>query len=258
MKPFYKIIIVFLISVYYLNINANANIINPDSALIKAAKAYNNGEYEYAVNLYKTLYDEGYSSFELFYNLGNAYFKCNKIGLSILFYEKALLINPSDADIKYNLDLARTKIVDKPQEIKKSLVSNMWSDFRSILDAKLWGILSVSFFLIFFVSVAFFLLSRRPLFKKIFFYLGIVLLVSTFISLSFSRQQYKKLTNSKFAVIMVPTVTIKSSPDNNSVNLFVVHEGTKVSISDNISNWVEIRLSDGKTGWIKSDNIEKI
>lgn len=252
---FYRIILlILLITNFYSNSNANFS----DSTLIKAAQAYNNGEFEYSANLYRNLFDNGYYSYELFYNLGNAYFKINKIGLSILFYEKAFLINPSDNDLKYNLELARTKIIDKPQEIKKSWLLQTWSKFKYIFNAKIWGILSISFFLLFFISIAFFLLSKRSLFKKIFFYFGIILLIGTITTLFISREQYNQLTNNKFAIIMVPTVTIKSSPDNNSVNLFVVHEGTKVRISDNINDWVEIRLSDGKTGWIKLDNIEKI
>jgi len=238
--------------------NGENNKFNTDSLLSEAMKAYQKGEFEYAAKLYNTLYEAGFSSPELFYNLGNTYYKSNKIGLAILFYEKALLLKPNDEDIKYNLDLAKTKIVDKPQEIDLSFITKIWNNIKNKLTLTQWGILSITLFCIFFITVVFFLISKSIIYKKISFYSAIAIIILTIFSIIFTHQQYKTLNDSHFGIIMPPSVTIKASPDENSVNLFIVHEGTKIQITDTLNEWLEIRLSDGKTGWLKANQIQKI
>ncbi len=262
MKKFILFFIFFFLIIVNFNIvqagNNNAEKINFDTVLVNAATAYSKGEFEYAAKLYRSIYDKGYSSYELLYNLGNSYYKINKIGLAILFYERALLLNPFDRDLKFNLELAKTKIVDKPQEIQQSFIPKLCDKIRNILGVKQWGIISITLFSMFFIALALFFILQNPTYKKVCFYFGIVFFICTVFAAIFTRQQYNNLKNNQYAIVMVPTVTIKSSPDDNSTNLFVVHEGTKMKIFDKINEWTEIRLSDGKTGWIKSACIEKI
>jgi len=229
-----------------------------EELLLDAANAYSKGEYEYSAELYRKIIDQGFASPELFYNIGNAYYKSNKSGLAILYYEKAMLLNPGDNDIHYNLELAKTRIVDKPQEIKQSFVSSAFRDFQNLFSAGIWGRMSVMLFFLLFVAISLFFVFVRPLFKKLSFYSAMILLVLAIVSVVFANNQYKKIIGQKYGIIMTPAVTVKSSPDDNSTNLFVIHEGTKAEVTDNIGDWLEVRLSDGKTGWIKAVVLERI
>jgi len=224
----------------------------------KGNEYYTAGEYEKAFAQWNELYKTGYRSANLNYNIGNAYFKMNNIPGAILFYERALLMKPADEDINYNLQIARTLVVDRFEEIPK-LFFIKWFDFLSlILPSNTWAKVSVVAFILclLFLSIYFYTSVYRL--KVSGFWLAVLFFVISLSSFSFTFRNRSLVFDSKTGVIFSPLVNGKSSPDDSGTDLFVLHEGTKVSIEDEVGEWFEIRLSDGNKGWVPANSLEII
>jgi len=247
------IFIIFSISTV---IYANAQEV--DTLFAKANDMYTQGKYQDAIDMYENIIKLGYESSELYYNLGNAYYKQNVISRSILNYEKALQFAPNDENIKYNLELTNRLVVDKIEKLPVFFITAWVRDLRNIFATDSWAYVSMITFVIFLIFVSFYLYSRSLGIKKLSFWLGFVVLVLSVVSFVFSYQQKQNILARHSAIVMNPSVTVKSSPDASGTDLFVVHEGTKVWIEDHISGWDEIKLSDGSKGWLKVEDIEEI
>ena len=171
---------------------------------------------------------------------------------------RALLLKPGDEDIRYNLQIARTLVVDKFVEIPE-LFFIRWYDFISLsLSSNLWAKISIISFIIFLCSLSLYIFTSRYRYKVIGFWLALFLLLLSIASVSFSMRNKNLIYNNPKAIIFNPLVNWKSSPDNSGTDLFVLHEGTIVTIEDMVGGWYEIRLSDGNKGWIPSNSLEKI
>ena len=223
-----------------------------------AEELYRNGQYEDVAVVYKQLLSEKGESAQLYYNLGNTYFKMNEIGASILNYERALLFAPSDKDILFNLELARTKTVDQLNLFDSFLLQRWWGDLKNLSDERGWGSVAISCFLLFILLSFLFFFSRRLLVKKMSFYAGCTIFLLTICCNVFAFSQRKKIEFRNNAIIMAATVTAKSSPDKSGTDLFVLHEGTKITVKSSLSGWSEIELPDGNIGWIENNKMEKI
>jgi tetratricopeptide (TPR) repeat protein len=224
----------------------------------KAEGYYSSGKYKEALEEWISVYNAGIRSYSLDYNIGNAYFKISNIPGSILFYERALLLKPADEDIQYNLQIARTLVVDKFVEIPE-LFFIKWFNFLSLmLSTNLWAKISATSFVIFLCALSLYIYSSRYRFKVIGFWLAIFLLLISSASISFSIRNRNLIYNNPKAIIFNPLVNGKSSPDNSGTDLFILHEGTKVTIEDAVGEWYEIRLSDGNKGWVPVNSLEKI
>jgi tetratricopeptide (TPR) repeat protein len=224
----------------------------------KAASLYSSGKYQEAFDEWNSVYSTGVRSATLDYNIGNAYFKMSNIPGAILFYERALLLKPGDEDIQYNLQIARTLAVDKFIEIPE-LFFVRWYNFLSLtLSANRWARISIVSFILFLITLSLYIYSSRYRNKVIGFWVSIFLLFLSISSLTFSLQNRKLVFNNPNAVIFSPLVNGKSSPDDSGTDLFVIHEGTKVTIEDEVGGWYEIRLSDGNKGWVSANSLEKI
>jgi len=224
----------------------------------QGAEYFAASDYEKALEIWKDLYNTGYRSAELDYNIGNAYFKVNNIPGAILYFERAHLIKPADEDINYNLQIARTMVTDRFEEIPE-LFFVRWFNFLSlILSTNTWAKLSLITFILclFFLSVFFY--SSAYKLKVLGFWLSLFLLVSSLASFSLSARNRSLVLNSNKAIIFNPLVSGKSSPDDSGTDLFVLHEGTKVTVEDGVGEWYEIRLSDGNKGWIPANSLEII
>jgi tetratricopeptide (TPR) repeat protein len=198
----------------------------------------------------------GYRSAELDYNIGNAYFKINNIPGAILFFERAHLLKPADEDINYNLQIARTLVVDRFEEIPE-LFFVRWYNFLSLtLSTNLWAKLSIISFVLCLLFLSLYFYSSKYRSKVLGFWLALILIIISLASLSFSARNRSLVLNSNKAIIFVPLVNGKSSPDESGTDLFVLHEGTKVTVEDEVGEWFEIRLSDGNKGWIPSNSLE--
>ncbi|MBN2486583.1 MAG: tetratricopeptide repeat protein [Bacteroidales bacterium] len=252
-----KKIICFLISIIvYPALNA-ANTL-PDSVFSAANKFYIEKKYDKAVETYNILIDKGHKTAGLFFNIGNAYFKAGNYAKAILFYERAKLLAPSDADIDFNLAKAKTYVIDKIEVIPDFFIKAWFKSVIAIFSPNQWAGISVILFVLFTICALIYLLIIKPALKRLSFYLGFSALIIAFLALFFAFKTRQYIENSMGAIVMSPTVTVKSSPDNESTNVFIIHEGTKVFIVRSLDGWDEIKLTDGKQGWLESSTIEKI
>lgn len=224
----------------------------------EAESAYNGGDYEKAISIYEGVLKNYGESPEVYYNLGNAYYKSNKIAPAILYYEKALVLHPEDKDTRFNLQIAKGKTVDKIEPIGEFFLSKWFKSVQNTANIDTWGILGISSFLFLIVCLSLFFFSPKILIKKISFYVGILSIIILIFSNVFASAQKDEMENRSSAIVFAATVTVKSSPDESGTDLFVLHEGTKVSIKSTLGEWSEIELEDGNVGWLQSKNIEKI
>lgn len=216
------------------------------------------GSYKEALQSWTEVYNTGYRSASLCYNIGNAYFKLNNIPQAILFYERAYLLKPADEDINYNLQIARTLNVDRFQEIPE-LFFIRWYDFVSLfLSSNLWARISITSFILSLLCLSLYIYSSKYRFKVLGFWFAITLFVISLASLVFSSRNKFLVYDSHKAIITAPMISGKSSPDSSGTDLFVLHEGTKVSVEDEVGEWLEIRLSDGNKGWVPLNSLNII
>ncbi len=231
---------------------------DPEITIAKANKAYTDGFYANAVELYKSVITAGYESADLYYNLGNACYKQNDFTSSILYYEKARKLDPGNEDLNFNLRIANTKITDKIEPIPELFYKRWYKKLIESFSVDKWSKLGLAFFFLGLVAGAFYLVSKQLFIRKAGFWLGIFFVFVSLFSFLFAWQNYDEIMHRKEAIIFSPTVTIKSSPDEKSVDLFVLHEGSKVELIDNIGTWYEIRIANGSVGWLSASSVEKI
>ena len=213
------------------------------------------GTYKEALQSWTEIYNTGYRSANLDYNIGNAYFKLNNVPLAILFYERAWLLNPADEDINYNLQVARTLIVDMFQEIPE-LFFVRWYNFVSLfLSTNTWAKISLASFILFLLFLSLYIYSSKHSQKFLGFWLGVIFIFLSLSSLAFTIRNKTLVYGSQKAIIFSPMVSGKSSPDKSGNDLFVLHEGTKVTVEDAVGEWLEIRLSDGNKGWVPVNSL---
>ena len=224
----------------------------------RGTEFFTEGNYEQALEEWTSLYTAGYRSAMLDYNIGNAYFKLGNIPGSILFYERARLRKPGDEDIGYNLRIARAMTTDRLEEIPE-LFFVRWYDFLSLVfSSDSWAATSLVSFIICLVFLSVYFYSSKYNVKVAGFWLAILALLLSLASFSFSARNKKMIFESNKAIIFGPIVNGKSSPDNSGTDLFVIHEGLKVSIEDEVGDWKEIRLPDGNKGWVPANSLEII
>jgi tetratricopeptide (TPR) repeat protein len=222
---------------------------------IQGVTYFNSGSYQEALQIWNDLYNTGYRSANLNYNIGNAYFKLNNIPNAILFYERAYMLDPADEDINYNLQIARTLIVDRFQEIPE-LFFVKWYNFMSLfLSTNAWAKISISSFILTLLLLSLYIYSSKYRNKVLGFWFAIFFMIITLATLAFTIRNKTLVYDSHKAIISNPQISGKSSPDNSGTDLFVLHEGTKVSVEDKVGEWYEIRLSDGNKGWIPVNSL---
>jgi len=229
-----------------------------DTLFYKANAAYSNEMYSNAITLYQQIIDEGFESSELYYNLGNAYFKSGDYPSAILNYEKAKKLDPNNEDIIVNLNIANTKIVDKIEPVPELFFRKWWRSVYNLFSADMWAKVSIGGFILFFVLLAFYLLSKLMKIRKLAFYIGLVVLAMTIFTFIIAYQKYNVVSKQKEAIVFTPTITVKSSPNPNSVDLFVIHEGSKVQILEKVGEWYEIKIANGSVGWLPAQSLKRI
>ncbi len=220
--------------------------------------AYIKKDYDAAIMIYEDILKQGESA-EIYYNLGNSYYKSGNIAKAILNYERALLLQPSNPDIRANLDIARAKTIDKITPIPENFLV---AGFKSVVysaDLNTWAVMAIACFGLFLLSLCLFLFSRKRRVKKTGFIFGILFFLFTIACNIFAQQQKNTLLNRDKAIVISPSVTVHSTPSESGTKLFVLHEGHKIEIKDDsMRDWKEICLEDGKVGWIPAYAIEII
>ena len=229
-----------------------------ESAIKAAEAAYISEDYGKAIELYENIIDTYGESPEIYYNLGNAYFKDGQIAPSILNYERALLLDPGDTDIRHNLQIAKARTIDKIEPVGEFFLKKFFRQMQNMGSVDAWAIVGIVCFVLFIGCLILFFFSKWVYLKKIGFYLGLFLLVFVVISNIFASGQKEELLNRNDVIVFSPTVAVKSSPDNSGTDLFFIHEGTKATIKSSIGDWYEVMLEDGSVGWVPSKDIVQI
>lgn len=224
----------------------------------KGNEYFLNGEYESAIKEYQAVIDSGFESAELYYNLGNAYYKSHKITMALVHYEKANILDPRDEEILHNLEMTRQLAVDKIDNLPEFLPKIWYRRFIGLLKTDQWAYISLVAFPLSLMLILVYLFVRTVRIRKLSFWLGVFLIIISLSAFVFSYHQKKLVYKHSYAVIVSPSVTIKSSPDESGTELFQLHEGTRVEVVDQLGEWKEIRLSDGNVGWLRSEDLIKL
>lgn len=230
----------------------------PAERFMEGVTFYGSGNYEAALEVWTSLRQTGYRSAQLDYNIGNAYFKMNNIPGAILFWERARLLKPGDDNIRYNLQIANTLVVDRFEEIPL-LFFIEWYDYLALLfSSNAWARISIISFIMLLLLLSLYFYSSKYRLKLAGFWLAVLFLVISASSLALASRNKHLVYDSRKAIIYTPIVNGKSSPDDSGTDLFLLHEGTKVSVEDKVGEWYEIKLSDGNKGWIPANSLEII
>ncbi|MFC2086871.1 tetratricopeptide repeat protein [Bacteroidota bacterium] len=240
--------LVFIFSVY----------LTSASDFERANRLYNADSFAEAIEIYESIVDSGFESAEIYYNLGNAYYKSHNLPKAILNYERARLLNPHDEDIQYNLELTNTMIVDKIEKIRPVFYITWFINVYRFFSPELWAIISGVAFVLSFLAILIYIFSGNIFVKRIMFYSGVFLVLISIFTFLFSYKHMQFIQQYNSAIVMSPTVSIKSTPNENGTDLFILHEGTRVKIEESLGEWVEIKIDDGNKGWMKANDIEII
>ena len=221
-------------------------------------KAYIDGNYEKAVEEYVAILNGGEYSAELYYNLANAYFKQNAVGKAILYYNKALRMAPSQEDIRHNLAIAEAQTKDRIVVIPEFFLNRWMRIVRNSMSCMVWSLLSLVALALVLSFGLIFLLASRVKLRKAGFYCALCAGVLLVVTISFAASSRNDMLTHEEAVVMSSAISVKSSPDRSAVDLFVLHEGTKVRVEAEMDEWCEVVIADGKKGWTERKNIEEI
>ena len=253
--------VMFILACSFLSLmpsSADAEGVETGVTKAMADSAYASGNYQQAVVLYDSLLKSGVS-FELYYNLGNAYYRTEDNTRAILNYERALMLSPSDADVRFNLQMARSKTIDKILPESEMFFVTWYRSLINMASVDGWAYFALTMLGLALLLVLLYLFADMLLLRKIGFFGAIIALLLFVFGNIFAWQQKHMMDTQRGAIIMESAVSVKSTPAANGTDLFILHEGTKVTIvDDSMREWKEVRVSDGKQGWIKTQQIEVI
>lgn len=238
--------------------------INAATASPEAIKAYQAKQYGKAAELLQKEADEnkklGQESAGLYYNLGNAYFRDNELAKAILYYERALLIDPGNADIRHNIAYASTKVedIDKIAKTEKIFLQNWFESVENVWTSNTWSTLAIVFFLLTILCAFFFFFGREVWIKKAAFYSGITAIILVALFNLFAHFQMQDIVKKNKAIVMSPTLDMVSSPEEKGKVLMNLHAGLKVRITKTDGDWYEVEIDNGNVGWVKAEKLEII
>ena len=231
----------------------------PDSLWKAGVEAYTAGDWNQAAADWSDVAATGLRSKELYFNLGNAYYKGGEIAKAILYYERALRLDPSDADIRYNLEFARNMTQDRIDEVPEFILKTWARKVNYLLPSNAWAGLSLFLLALALALGLLFLLGPSAGARRAGFFTGIAALLLALAAWGFARSQKAAAERQDTAIVMRPVTSVTSSPSSEATkSLFILHEGTKVRVLDTVSGFTDIELADGRRGWIPSGDIEKI
>ncbi|MBI3358088.1 MAG: tetratricopeptide repeat protein [Nitrospirae bacterium] len=230
----------------------------PEQRFDQGNKLYQQGKFAEARDAYDVLLREGFVSGDLYYNLGNTYYKTSNMAKAIVSYERGLRLTPKDEDLAYNLHLANLMITDKIEPVPHLLIWDYWDSARNAFSARVLFWITYAFFTLTVLLLILFILARSYKTRK----LALVgsgccaLLFALFLFVCVTR--ISELRRDDMAILMGDIVILKNAPDVKSTDAFVLHSGVKVQIIDKVGNWIKIRIADGKVGWMQAEAAEII
>lgn len=222
----------------------------------QANTLYNEGKFAEALDRYEVILNSDKHSAELYYNIANAHYKLNHIAPSVYYYEKALALKPKDKDIKNNLAFANNMRIDAIDKLPEVGLTRFIKKATNSLSFDNWAklaIVLVVFFVLLYLLYYFTFGTQK---KRFYFVSSTLSLVFAFVALGFTFYSYSLAIQNNPAIVFAQESQVKSEPNLRSDEAFVLHEGTKVQVLDTVKSWKKIKLSDGKTGWIKNKDIK--
>ena len=230
-----------------------------DSLWNAGNSAYAEGRWSEAVEAYEAISDMDLESAELYYNLGNAWYKAGENAEAVLYYERALKIDPSFEDAEYNLAIVNERLKDNIEPVPEFFLKEWFRNMSQLMGSDAWAVVSIVMLGITLGLLLLFALSPSIAWRRVGFFTGILALILMVAALSFSIWQKDSMLSHNEAVVMKRESPVKSSPtSDNSTDLFRLHEGTKVTVLESMGGWTNISIADGRQGWIKTSDIERI
>lgn len=224
----------------------------------KANEQYRKAQYQDAIKSYQQILDAGYKTATVYFNLGNAYFKLGDIPSALLYYEKAHKLAPGDEDINFNIYFANSKTTDKVEPEPEFFVTQWWHSCMLFFPLGTLSILSVLSFIAGSGLLILYLFTTTISLKKIAFYTGLLLIFSGFLFVFIANRQEHYFNDHHQAIIFSGSVSVKSGPGEQAAALFILHDGTKVTILDNNNSWIKVQLANGNEGWIHQSDFKEI
>jgi len=255
-EVFYKSKLVFSVMILFFCGSSFAQ--SPEELMQQGNKHYQAEQFEDAIESYQKILSQGYESYALYYNLGNAYFRSGKLGYAILSYEKGLKLSPGNEDLSYNLKIANARTVDKITELPKLFIIQWWDVLITSFSVSGWSYIVIVIYLIFLTSIGLYLLSGKIKIQRLSFLTGSASLAVFIISIVILISRYNHEATTNYGVLLEPIYSVKISPDTKSNDAFVIHEGIKFTVEDRVNDWYKIKMVDGKVGWIQRNSFGQI
>ncbi|PIB39271.1 tetratricopeptide repeat protein [Maribacter sp. 4G9] len=222
----------------------------------QATQAYNNGDYKKAIEDYESIINNGQHSAALYYNLGNAYYKLSEIPESIYYYEKSLLLNPEDQEVRTNLAYAQNMTLDAIDTLPQTGLSRIYKSITSKLTFDQWAYASIICMILFVLLYIAFYYNQYSTKKRFAFIGSLLALFLCIVFIVFASVEISSFQSDNPAIIFAEEVNVSSEPNETSENIFTLHSGTKVNVLDSLNNYRKIRLTDGKTGWMLAKDLK--
>lgn len=232
--------------------------INPSKKFQEATKFYRSGNYQEASQVFEEIISSGYKNAAVYFNLGNCYYKQQEFAKSILNYERAKKYDPLDEDISYNLKLAYSNTVDKIEPIPLLFYERWWQIFLNLFTPSTWSVIAIVFLWFAAGLTIVYLMANTISGKKLSFLSSSLFLLFAIFVFVIASCSNNNIHNDHGAIVIESSAYIKSSPESNSTNLFMLHSGTRIEVIENIEGWKKIKIANGNSGWIKEDAIEVI
>lgn len=231
---------------------------NADDLMKQGNQFYQDKQYDSAVVAYQKVIDSGYEGTSLFYNLGNSYYREGRIGLAILYYNKALGLSPGDDDVRHNLAIANLKTTDKIDTMPPFFLFQWWESILALFPVSGWAFVVYLSYLLLLCSIGLYFFARGLNIQRYSVFAGLISALLLIITVTIWIIALDRAATVRNDIVLEPTAVVKLAPDSTSNDAFVIHEGLKVRELDHVEDWVKIRLQDGKEGWIRQDEVGAI
>jgi len=261
-KSYFIPFIPFILFIFFIlspfSLSANPMQDSAVTYIQQANTAYQSNQFKDAIGLYTKVVDLQYESAILYYNLGNAYYKCGDHARAMLWFERAYRLTPNNEDIIHNINFVQQKLIDRIEQLPELFIVKWWNSCSTLFTGNQWAICSIVACALFILCLLFILLIRIPWIRSLSIFIAILALLFTIFSFIFAKKETSRYIQHPEGIIMSYVVNVKSTPTEKGSDLFVIHSGLKVGITDHLNEWVEIRLPNGEKGWIQASQIEEI